>query len=320
MFISYQIIIGFKIQLRSKRKKIAILYKPGLGTFLDGIRQKLAQEYLVETIQVANIGPFEDRIEDADLIWYEFGNELAIKGTRRFQKKSIVRVHGYEVINGFVHDIYHPNVSRYLFVADNVRNMVNIPEINGKVTIIRNGVNTNKYTYAEHNHGRKIAFVGNFNTKKNPGLAVQILYELIKTGGDYEFHWAGDMQDVRLYAYTMNLVHAMELQDRFFIHPHVDTNEFLEDKDYFLSTSIHEGYGMAILEAMSKGIKPIIHNFYIADEFYPMQYVFNSIPRAVEMIKDEPYDSLEYRQFAERHSEERQLEKICELVREVINE
>jgi glycosyltransferase involved in cell wall biosynthesis len=198
--------------------------------------------------------------------------------------------------------------------------MVDIPEIADKVSIIHNGVNTDKFTFTQHNHGRRIAFVGNFNTKKNPGLAVQILYELIKTGGDYEFHWAGDMQDVRLYAYVMNLVHAMELQDRFFIHPHVDTNEFLEDKDYFLSTSIHEGYGMAILEAMSKGIKPIIHNFYIADEFYPMQYVFNSISRAVEMIKDEPYDSLEYRQFAERHSEERQLEKICELVREVINE
>jgi len=309
------------IELGSKRKKIAILYKPGLGTFLDGIRQGLSKEYLVETIQVANLDHFKDRVEDADLVWYEFGNELAIEGTKRFDKKSIVRVHGYEVINGLVQDIYHPNVSRYLFVADHVRNMVNIPEIADKVSIIRNGVNTSKYTFAEHQHGRKIAFVGNFNTKKNPGLAIQILHELVNVGrGDYELHWAGDMQDVRLYAYTMNLVHAMELQDRFFIHPHVDTNEFLEDKDYFLSTSIHEGYGMAILEAMSKGIKPIIHNFYIADEFYPMQYVFNSIPRAVEMIKDEPYDSTEYRQFAERHSETKQLEKISELVREVINE
>ncbi|HPB88388.1 MAG TPA: glycosyltransferase, partial [Thermotogota bacterium] len=306
------------IELGSKRKKIAILYKPGLGTFLDGIRQGLSKEYLVETIQVANLDHFKDRVEDADLVWYEFGNELAIEGTKRFDKKSIVRVHGYEVINGLVQDIYHPNVSRYLFVADHVRNMVNIPEIADKVSIIRNGVNTSKYTFAEHQHGRKIAFVGNFNTKKNPGLAIQILHELVNVGrGDYELHWAGDMQDVRLYAYTMNLVHAMELQDRFFIHPHVDTNEFLEDKDYFLSTSIHEGYGMAILEAMSKGIKPIIHNFYIADEFYPMQYVFNSIPRAVEMIKDEPYDSTEYRQFAERHSETKQLEKISELVREV---
>ena len=309
------------IELGSKRKKIAILYKPGLGTFLDGIRQGLSKEYLVETIQVANLDHFKDRVEDADLVWYEFGNELAIEGTKRFDKKSIVRVHGYEVINGLVQDIYHPNVSRYLFVADHVRNMVNIPEIADKVSIIRNGVNTSKYTFAEHQHGRKIAFVGNFNTKKNPGLAIQILHELVNVGrGDYELHWAGDMQDVRLYAYTMNLVHAMGLQDRFFLYQHVNTNTFLEDKDYFLSTSMHEGYGMAILEAMSKGIKPIIHNFYIADEFYPMQYVFNSISSAVEMIKDEPYDSTEYRQFAERHSETKQLEKISELVREVINE
>nr|MDO8116056.1 hypothetical protein [Candidatus Sigynarchaeota archaeon] len=145
------------ITLGSKRKKIAILYKPGLGTFLDGIRRELAKEYLVETIQVVTLDHFKNRIEDADLIWYEFGNELAIEGTKRFDKKSIVRVHGYEVINGFVQDIYHPNVSRYLFVADHVRNMVNIPEIADKISIIRNGVNTSKYTFAEHQHGRKIA-------------------------------------------------------------------------------------------------------------------------------------------------------------------
>jgi len=308
-------------EMATKRKKIAIIVAPGLASFLHGVRHELARDYIVQTAVVSDIEHAKQYIDWADLVWYEFGNELAIEGTKRFDKKSIVRVHGYEVINGLVQDIYHPNVSRYLFVADHVRNMVNIPEIADKVSIIRNGVNTSKYTFAEHQHGRKIAFVGNFNTKKNPGLAIQILHELVNVGrGDYELHWAGDMQDVRLYAYTMNLVHAMGLQDRFFLYQHVNTNTFLEDKDYFLSTSMHEGYGMAILEAMSKGIKPIIHNFYIADEFYPMQYVFNSISSAVEMIKDEPYDSTEYRQFAERHSETKQLEKISELVREVINE
>ena len=126
------------------------------------------------------------------------------------------------------------------------------------------------------------------------------------------------MQDARLYAYTMNLVQSMELQDRFFLHPRVDTNVFLEDKDYFLSTSIHEGYGMAILEAMSKGIKPIIHNFYIADEFYPAQYLFNSIGQAVDMLTNESYDSTEYRRFAEEHNESGQVEKVMGLVREVM--
>ncbi|HPB88201.1 MAG TPA: glycosyltransferase, partial [Thermotogota bacterium] len=82
----------------------------------------------------------------------------------------------------------------------------------------------------------------------------------------------------------------------------------------------HEGYGMAILEAMSKGIKPIIHNFYVADEFYSEQYLFNTVGQAVDMITNEPYDSTEYRRFAEQHNETKQLEEISELVREVMGE
>jgi len=98
----------------------------------------------------------------------------------------------------------------------------------------------------------------------------------------------------------------------------VDTNTFLEDKNYFLSTSIHEGYGMAILEAMSKGIKPIIHNFYVADEFYPQKYLFNSVKEAVRMITSDDYDSAEYRDFAIQNDESKQLQAVAEIVNNLL--
>jgi len=301
-----------------ERKKIVVIVAPALTSFLPGILRELAKNYTVQVVMVSNIEHAKPYIEWADLVWYEFGNELAIAGTNKYPDKlSIVRVHGYEVINGFVEKINHSN-AHFIFVADHVRNMVNIPEIADKVSIIHNGVNTSKYTFAEHQHGRKIAFVGNFNAKKNPGLAVQILSELIEGGGDYEFHWAGDMQDRRFYAYTMHIVNAFGLQSRFFLHPRVDTNTFLEDKNYFLSTSIHEGYGMAILEAMSKGIKPIIHNFYVANEFYPQKYLFNSVKEAVRMITSDDYDSAEYRDFAIQNDESKQLQAVAEIVNNLL--
>ena len=59
-------------------------------------------------------------------------------------------------------------------------------------------------------------------------------------------------------------------------------------------------------------------SFYIADEFYPAQYLFNSIGQAVDMLTNESYDSTEYRRFAEEHNESGQVEKVMGLVREVM--
>jgi glycosyltransferase involved in cell wall biosynthesis len=302
------------------QKKIAIIVKPELTSFISGIQHILSESYNLKTIKVNNIKDAKQDIEWADLVWYEFGNELAITGTNMYpDKKSIIRVHGYEVINGYIAHINNKNTN-YIFVADHVRNMLNIPEINNKITIIKNCVNIDKYTFANHTQGNKIAFVGNFNTKKNPALAVMILNELVnKMGLDYEMHWAGDMQDIRLYAYVGHLIVALKLQNKFFLYKKVDTNTFLEDKNYFLSTSIHEGYGMAILEAMCKGIKPIINNFYIADEFYPKKYIFNDINEAVQLITSDKYNSYEYRKFAEENREEKQLKSVNDLVSSLLD-
>ncbi len=310
-------------EMATERKKIAIVVAPTLTSFINGIRHELAKDYIVQTAVVNNIEHAKEYIEWADLVWYEFANELAIAGTHQYPaKQTIVRVHGYEVFGGFVNKVNHDNVSQYIFVADHVREHAQIPEIEDKVTIIHNGVDTSAYTYAEHKPGKKIAFVGNFHSKKNPMLALQILNELVNVGGgDYEFHWAGDMQDTRLYTYITHMVKAMGLQDRFFYHPRVNTNEFLEDKDFFLSTSTLEGYGMAIMEAMSKGIKPIIHNFYVAGDFYPQKYIFNTVKEAVKMIDSDAYDSEEYRAFAESHDEnKRQLPAISDVVRNLLQQ
>ena len=53
------------------------------------------------------------------------------------------------------------------------------------------------------------------------------------------------------------------------------------------------------MEAMARGIKPIIHNFYAARGFYPDDLIYNTIDEAVEKITEESYDSESYRRFIE---------------------
>jgi len=69
--------------------------------------------------------------------------------------------------------------------------------------------------------------------------------------------------DVRTMLYMEHMIAEMGLQDNFQFEPwQDDVNAWLEDKDYYISPSILETYGMSIVEAMAKGIKPVIHNFY----------------------------------------------------------
>jgi hypothetical protein len=56
---------------------------------------------------------------------------------------------------------------------------------------------------------------------------------------------------------------------------------------------------MGVMQAMCKGIKPVIHNFVGAKEIYDKTYIWNTIDEAVEMILSDTYSSLEYRKFIE---------------------
>ena len=77
-------------------------------------------------------------------------------------------------------------------------------------------------------------------------------------------------------------------------------DHWLEDKDYLLHGSHKEGFSYATAEAMAKGIRPIIHRFYGADDLWPGM-TWNGIDEAVEMITDGDYDSDSYRQYLIQH-------------------
>ena len=101
----------------------------------------------------------------------------------------------------------------------------------------------------------------------------------------------------------------MKLENNFILHGWInEVDKFLEDKDYTLSTSIHEGHPYNILESMARGIKPIIHNFDGAKSLWPSELIYNTIDEAVEKITEQAYDSESYRRFIEdNYSLERQI-------------
>jgi len=294
-------------------KKIAFICAKGLDNFIDSIIENLSDNYFVRKFVVRTQQEIYDAIDWADAVWFEWANEVAIIGTNYdgiLQKDVIVRLHSYEIFTNFPGQIRWSTVNRLIFVAPHIREILkeSISNLEEKVKteIVYNGINLDEIPFKEREPGFNIAWVGYINSKKNPQMALQIINKLVKIDKRYKLHIAGSFQELRYKIYLEYMINEMNLQDNVIFHGWVtDLDAFWEDKNYLLHTSIHEGHSYAIMEAMARGIKPVIHNFRGAKELYPGDWLYNIPSEAIERILFNgefpygigEYDSKEYRQW-----------------------
>jgi glycosyltransferase involved in cell wall biosynthesis len=161
----------------------------------------------------------------------------------------------------------------------------------GKVTVIFNPIDTNLWDFKEREPGKRIGMVCRVHPVKNLALAGQIMLSL-PTG--YELHIAGKEDDGgTMRAYLETVLWGKRVK----WHGQVKNealNAWWNHMNYCLSTSASEGDPMNVLEAMAKGIKPVIHAWPGAKEMYPQDWVFDSAGMAAKMIEDFPYESNRY--------------------------
>ena len=329
-------------------KKIAVICAAGLDNFIDPIIEGLADEYNVRKFIVRNKWDIHNAIHWGDTIFFEWCNEVAVTGTnyKGIQgKKVIIRLHSYEIFTNYPKQINWDTVNKLIFVAPHIKEILNelSPGILDKVDteVIYNGVDVKNIPYKERFPANNIAWVGYINYKKNPSMALQILYELV-TGVPnldnidltytcdprYILHIAGSYQDLRYKVYLEHMIKEMGLEDNVIFHGWIDDMEsFWKDMNYLLHTSIHEGHSLAITEAMARGIKPIIHNFRGAKELYDTKedsttlgLLFNTVNHAANNIISKEYHSKWYRDWVidKGWTLQNQLEKINNIIKEII--
>lgn len=286
-------------------EKVSVICAADLDNFIDPIIEGLASDYTVRKFVVRTKWDIFNAIDWGDTIFFEWANESAVIGTNYKNikgKKVIVRLHSYEIFTDFPKQINWDVVDSLIFVAPHIREILNelSPGIIEKVetTVVYNGVDIDKIPFKEREPGHNIALVGYINYKKNPQMALQIMKKLVDIDKRYLLHVAGAYQDLRYKIYLEHIIKEMGLEDNVIFHGWIDDMEgFWEDINYLLHTSIHEGHSYAILEAFSRGIKPIIHDFRGAKGLYPKDVIFNTINEAVIEITDGDYNSKLYRSW-----------------------
>lgn len=307
-------------------KKIVFFHRSGMDSFLGDIINSLSLEYEVRKIEVTNYSQIDDGMEWADICWFEWCDELIAYGSKHklaSSKKIICRLHRYEALTEYPKQVNWCNVDRLIIVTEHLKKflLAQIPEIEKQVKIvtINNGVDIDKYDLKERTNGYNLAYVGYLHSRKNPVLLLQIMSKLVSINKRYKLYIAGVFQDSLQEMYFNYQIHEMHLEQNIIYQGwQKDIPKWLNDKNYILSTSIHESFGYGIVEAMCRGIKPVIHNFLFAKEIWDEKYMFNTIDEAVTMITDGEYNSYDYRNSIEKkYSLREQMDKINKLINEL---
>lgn len=174
------------------------------------------------------------------------------------------------------------------------------------VAYVRNPIDTSGWTYKKRENGTELGMVCRVHHVKNLPLAAQIMVELPK---QYTLHIAGKIDHPDILPYMQGLGERVKFYNNI---PRKDLDSWWEDKNYCLSTSISEGDPMNVLEAMAKGIKPIIHRWPGAYEMYDDTFV--TVKRAVFDIMRGDYNSAKYLESVKKNNSVSNIDEIYKMV------
>jgi len=243
----------------------------------------------------------------SDISWFEWCTNLAVIGSKQPKIcKNIVRLHRYEAYEPWVRQVNWNAVDVLLtvgnsFVTDAL--LREVPNLDSQTSLVHipNGVNLEKFPLTHQQRGKNIAFLSNLRAVKNPAFVLQCMQKLHYIDPEYRLFFGGRFQDYALEQYLRHMIDALNLRDVvFFDGWQPDAHTWLEDKHFIVSTSIIESQGMAILEAMASGLKPVIHDFPGASQIFPSDHLFNIAEEFCEQICSETYEPEKYRRFVEQ--------------------
>jgi glycosyltransferase involved in cell wall biosynthesis len=303
-----------------------VIFDPYLRKFTGGMEQHwLSTGHEVRMDRYYN----PELIEWADVVWFDTcDNNLAsatnpgsaiLDDKNNFEpwdlhnmnlagKKIVCRAIDIEVWQGHQLASLWDVVTDLIFIAPHVRALVDIPGLPNynpemKVHTIPCAVDATRYQFKPRTHGFDIAVISEKWTSKGTDLILQIALHLRAIDPAYKIHWLGRWSDHPWEkAYFEEFIEHHDLKFEFteWLEGDNAVDTFLEDKNYLLHASHKEGFSYAVAEAMAKGIKPVVHRFYGADDLWPDLPLWSSIDQAVNMLTNGYYDTFSYPIYLDR--------------------
>lgn len=136
------------------------------------------------------------------------------------------------------------------------------PIAGGKARLIMNGVDIGKFADASSpTRSRTMVTLGRFSSNKRLERLIDVVALLAADDPAWHLHICGVPSDVTV-ADLDALVAARAMRDHVTIHVGLPTGGLravIGQCSYFVSASTYEGFGLALIEAMSAGLLPVVH-------------------------------------------------------------
>jgi hypothetical protein len=298
--------------IRGKRPKVAFFCGGDGMTFLADIVEFIERRFEIRVFEGKTEEEMYELMQWSDISWFEWCTNLAVAASNKPKVcKNIVRLHRYEAYEQWPRQVNWSNIDVLVTVGNAVTLETlrgRVPDIESRTSVVAvpNGVNLQRFPFVDRRRGKNIAFLGNLRMVKNPMLMLQCMQKLNYIDSEYRLFFGGVFQDQVLEQYLRHMVEALALRGCvFFDGWQNDVNAWLGDKHYIVSTSVCEGHPVGILEAMSCGLKPVIHNYLGAEQTFPKEFLFNIAEEFCNQIIAGDYDSRRYRQFVEENYSQR---------------
>ena len=299
------------------RPSVLMCCQKGMDGFANSLCDALEKDAIVKRVAADNFGALPWPIKSAANVWLEWGSEMTIAATKEpgllaDKKKVIVRLHSFEILSNQAAEINYDAVSDVIFVSHYMRRLFNrrFPGRLKRVRthVIHNGIDLKRFPFIPNKGRIKIAFVGKLDPKKDPMLMLHAFSFLRHRHPELELHVAGAPDTNRFYLSMPDFLNKNGLsQDVAHFYGHVkDIPNWLADKDFILCTSPFESQGVGLLEAMHRGLRPLIYSFPGAEELYPAACLWRNLDELERLLFEGP-EPEECRDFvAEKYSMSRQ--------------
>jgi glycosyltransferase involved in cell wall biosynthesis len=298
---------GIPNAIRS-RMRILVL---GDKTFFGGLHKQLSENHIVRLTAPKNIGSLLRDLLWADLVWVEWGvGWCSLIGQLNPPCKTVCRIHRYEIFERTFDWHSLSSFDHVFFVSNHMRECFleklgdRLPPKN--TSVLYNGIDLNQFKYADRKLGFNLGAVAHVSYRKNFQMMAEIVVRLLQFDSRYKLHIIGMVVNGDCLDSFRAACRNLGVADQIVFDgeiSHEDVPRWFEDKQYILSTSLHEGHPVGINEAMARGLKPIVYEYPGAEEVFPRSVLFKDIETAVRMIREPTYDSQFYHDWVARNFE-----------------
>ncbi|MDR2725032.1 MAG: glycosyltransferase [Candidatus Adiutrix sp.] len=300
-----------------KKPRLVLCCAPGMDNFIYELLKGLEPYMRTQALVSAQPPEHLEAIKAANVVWLEWGNQLTEFLSKQHSalegKQVIVRIHSYEVLDRLADKIDFSRITDVVFVSRLIRDLflARKPELTGqcRVHVIHNGIDLKKFAFVPRSDSRRhIAYLGSINYKKDPMVMMQAFAFLHRRHPEAKLHIAGAYQD---YRYEVGMPHFLEeagLTEAVTLYGHIkNADEWLQDKDFIFCSSLMEGHPVGLMEAMSRGCRPLIRNFPGARDLYPANQIWTTFDDLEGLFLNGPTPEEASRFVADHHSLDRQL-------------